>query len=186
MSGIYRWNSGLPLSAPYDDARWATNWNVQSNNVRIRPFQACPTKTGTTPNIFGCDRTTAYRSFRNAYPGESGERSPFRLPGYVDLDLGLGKEFTMPWNENHKLQIRWEVFNVTNTQRLGAFDTSRTGFGVTGDPAGRPIGCSGAACVAQGFQSGTGAPANPPTNWGNFTSIQGTPRVMQVGFRYSF
>jgi hypothetical protein len=108
------------------------------------------------------------------------------LPGYVDLDLGLGKEFTMPWNENHKLQIRWEIFNVTNTQRLGAYDTSRTGYGLTGDPAGRPLGCSGATCVAQGFQSGTGTPASPPSNWGNFTSIQGTPRVMQVGFRYSF
>jgi hypothetical protein len=185
LSGIYRWNSGLPLSAPYDDARWATNWNVQSNDVRLRSFQACPTKSGPTPNIFGCDRTTAYRSFRNALPGESGERSPFRLPGYIDLDLGLAKEFKMPWNENHRLQIRWEVFNVTNTQRLGAFDTSRTGFGITGDPAGRPIGCS-SNCVAQAFQSGTGAPANPPTNWGNFTSIQGSPRVMQVGFRYTF
>jgi hypothetical protein len=186
LSGIYRWNSGLPLAAPYDDVRWATNWNVQSNNVRLRNFQACPTTSGPAPNIFGCDRTGIYRSFRNALPGESGERSPFRLPGYTTLDLGLGKAFSMPWADGHKLQIRWEVFNVTNTQRMGAFDGSRTGFGITGDPAGRPIGCSGASCVPQGFQSGTGAPANPPTNWGNFNGIQGSPRVMQVGLRYSF
>ena len=30
----------------------------------------------------------------------------------------------------------------------------------------------------------TGAAA--PPNWSNFTAIQGAPRVMQVGLRYSF
>src|SRR5436305_11892245 len=35
LSGIFRWNSGLPIFSPYDDARWATNWNVQSSAVRI-------------------------------------------------------------------------------------------------------------------------------------------------------
>jgi hypothetical protein len=185
LSGIYRWNSGLPISAPYDDVRWATNWNVQSYNVRMGPMQACPTKAGDSPRLF-CDRTAAYRNFRNALPGESGDRAPFRLPGYVALDLGLGKEFTMPWSERHKLQIRWEVFNVTNTQRLGAIDGSRTGYGITADPAGRPIGCTpGSTCVAQSG-TGNGNPATPPTNWSNFTGIQGTPRVMQVGLRYSF
>lgn len=185
LSGIYRWNSGLPISAPYDDVRWATNWNVQSYNVRMSPIQACPTKSGDSPRLF-CDRKAAYRSFRNALPGESGERSPFRLPGFVTLDLGLGKEFSMPWSENQKLQIRWEVFNVTNTQRLGAIDGSRTGYGITADPAGRPIGCTpGSTCVAQGG-TGSGNPATPPTNWSNFTGIQGSPRVMQVGIRFSF
>jgi len=183
VSGIYRWNSGLPFSAPYDDVRWATNWNAQSYVARLSDFQACPTKGGTSPKFF-CNPTQAYRSFRNAFPGESGERAPFRLPGYVDLDLGLAKEFTMPWSENHKLQLRWEVFNVTNTQRLGAIDTSRTGYGITLDPGGRPLGCSGATCAA--FKTGSGVPATAPVNWSNFTGIQGTPRVMQFGIRYSF
>ncbi|HZE71046.1 MAG TPA: TonB-dependent receptor [Pyrinomonadaceae bacterium] len=165
LSGIYRWNSGLPAFTPYDDARWATNWNAQSNAVRIRPIQTCPTRGGIDPpKLFGCDPKQAYQSFRNALPGESGDRNVFRLPSYVVLDLGLGKEFKLPWGENHKLQIRWETFNVTNTQHFGLIDTSRTGLGIVLDP-------------------GT---ATPPTNWTNFTKIQGTPRVMQVGFRYSF
>src|SRR6266700_145569 len=47
LSGIYRWNSGLPISSPYDDARWATNWNVQSNAIRIKSgLQACPDRGG--------------------------------------------------------------------------------------------------------------------------------------------
>src|SRR5205807_881364 len=36
MTGIFRWNSGLPISTPFDDVRWATNWNAQSNAVRIK------------------------------------------------------------------------------------------------------------------------------------------------------
>jgi hypothetical protein len=172
LSGIYRWNSGLPLGAyttyggPFDDARWATNWNVQSNVVRIKPVDVCPDRGGTTAaKLFGCGNTTAaYQSFRNAKPGESGDRNVFRVPGYVTLDMGLGKSFSMPWSENHKLQIRVEGFNVTNTQRMGQFDTSRTGIGVALNPAAK----------------------NPPSSWSNFTAIQGSPRVMQFGLRYEF
>jgi hypothetical protein len=69
----------------------------------------------------------------------------------------------MPW-EGHELALRFEAFNVSNTQRMGDVDTSRTGFGITLDP-----------------QSAT-----PPSNWSNFTSIQGDRRVMQFGFRYKF
>ena len=164
LSGIFRWNSGLPIFSPYDAATWATNWNAQSSGVRVSSVETCATRGGANaPKLF-CDPTTAYRSFRNAKPGETGDRNVLRLPGYVNLDLGLGKTFSMPWSENHKLQIRWETFNVTNTQRLGTIDSSRTGFGLVVDPAG----------------------ATPPTNWSNFTAIQGSPRVMQFGFRYDF
>jgi hypothetical protein len=97
-------------------------------------------------------------------PGETGARNILRLPGYMDLDMGLGKTFTMPWSETQKFQIRWETFNVTNTQSLGGIDSSRTGFGLVLDPQ----------------------TAAPPTNWSNFTRIQGSPRVMQFGFRYDF
>jgi hypothetical protein len=165
LAGIYRWNSGLPSPNFFDDARWATNWNVQSNVVRTGPLKSCPTRGGNdAPKLFGCDPKGAYRSFRNALPGESGDRNVFRLPGYLSLDLGLSKSFSLPWGENQKFQIRWETFNVTNTQHFGKMDISRTGTGVTLDPS----------------------TATPPSNWSNFTGIQGTPRVMQFGFRYSF
>jgi hypothetical protein len=172
LSGIFRWNSGLPVGfygatngAVFDDARWATNWNVQSGVVRIRPIETCPTRGGVDPpKLFGCDPLQAYQSFRNAKPGESGDRNVFRAPGYISLDMGLGKSFSMPWSERQKLQIRVEAFNITNTQRLGQFDTSRGGFGVTVNPE----------------------TAAPPSQWSNFTAIQGSPRVMQFGFRFEF
>ncbi|HEX8161888.1 MAG TPA: carboxypeptidase-like regulatory domain-containing protein [Pyrinomonadaceae bacterium] len=166
MTGIFRWNSGAPAGAPFDDARWATNWNVQSNAVRIAPIESCPTRGSgvNDPAKLFCDPLAAYHSFRNARPGESGDRNILRLPGYVALDMGVGKSFRMPWSESQKLQLRFEAFNVTNTQRFGTFDASRTGFGITLDPSS----------------------ATPPANWTNFTGIQGKPREIQFGFRYQF
>lgn len=166
INGIFRWNSGLPISTPFDDARWATNWNAQSNTVRIRDIQTCPERGG---RLFGCNTVEAYQSFRNAYPGEPGDRNVFRLPGYVNLDMGISKSFHVPWSENHKLQLRVETFNVTNTQRMNSPDTgSRTGYGLGLDP--------------QTFTS----LEDIPVNWARFTGIQGAPRVMQFGVRYSF
>jgi hypothetical protein len=176
LSGIFRWNTGLPVTSPFDDARWATNWNVQANVTPTVPLHTCPTRVGTpdplgtgAPKLFGgtgCDITAIYRSFRNAYPGETGPRNYIPLPGYSNLDLGLAKTFNMPWSEKHHLQLRWDVFNVANHQSFGFIDISRTGFGVGRDPGLRGL--------------------TAPTNWANFTQIQGNPRVFQVGARYSF
>lgn len=164
IASIFRYNSGAPISAPYDDARWATNWNVQSFTTRANSTVApCPTRGG---KFFGCNTTQAYRSFRNAYPGETGDRNVFRLPGYWVLDMGFGKSFKMPWSETHKLQFRWEIFNLTNTQKMGNIDSSRSGYGLALDPGKNQL--------------------NPPSNWSNFTSIQGDPRSMQFVLRYSF
>lgn len=178
LSGIVRWNSGLPISPPFDDARWATNWNAQSNAVRVRDIQSCPDRGGVdAPKLFGCDPTGIYQSFRNARPGESGDRNVFRLPGYFSLDMGLAKKFKMPW-EGHSLELRLEAFNVTNTQRMGALTGGRTGYGIGLDPGGAPFGCSGAACVSE--------PLDPPSIWSNFSGIQGKPREMQFGAIYRF
>ncbi|HWC76595.1 MAG TPA: hypothetical protein VG778_03995, partial [Blastocatellia bacterium] len=166
LSSIFRWNSGQVAPTPFDQAQWATNWNVQSNGVRTSRIESSPTRGGSektpNPNLFS-DPLAAYRTFRNALPGETGDRNVLRIPSYISLDMGLGKSFNMPW-ENHKLQFRWEVFNVTNTQRLTVVNVTRATFGLDIDP-----------------HIGT-----PPPVWGNLDSIQGSPRVMQFGLRYSF
>lgn len=165
LGSIFRWNSGLPIFSPYDDARWATNWNAQSSGVRIRDVSSCPTQGG---KLFGACLLEAYTSWRGAFPGETGDRNVLRMPGYVNLDLGLSKSFSMPWSENQELQIRFEVFNVTNTQRMGEIDSSRSGFGLQLDP------------------DKITSVSDIPTNWSNFTNIQGQPRVMQIGARFRF
>ncbi len=170
LAGIYRWNTGLPMVSPFDAAQWATNWDFQSNATPTTPIHTCPNRSNDgTPKLFGgsgCDIKAIYQSFRNAYPGETGPRNYIRLPGYMNVDLGLAKTFSMPWSEKHQLQIRWDVFNVANLQRFGLVDGSRSGIGIARDPALRGL--------------------NPPANWSNLVQIQGSPRVFQVGARYSF
>jgi hypothetical protein len=176
LTGIFRFNTGMPVgfynqtTGVFDDARWATNWEVQSNAVRTADFNTCPTRDPLgTPKLFGCNTVYAFQHFRNPYPGESGDRNVFRVPGYIVVDMGIGKTFHLNGlsariPEAHQLQFRWEVFNVSNTQKMGAFDGSRSGFGIPLDPN-----------LNQ-----------PPSNFSNFTNIQGTPRVMQITARYSF
>ena len=160
-TGIFRWNSGLPARQPFDDGRWATNWNVQSNLVAIRSLQSSPTRTG-DPNLFG-DTVAAYSSYRNPYPGETGDRNALREPGYVATDMGLYKSFNLPW-EGKKVTFRWEIFNLTNTQHF----TDVNGFGFPVDP----------------YLDTKGV--NVPSDFGKFTSIQGAPRQMQFALRIDF
>jgi len=166
LTGIFRWNSGLPFQTPFDCCFWATNWNVQSNGVRVRPVQATTNKKG-TPNAFD-DPVAAFRSFRNSRPGEVGDRNVLRGPSYISLDSGLYKTFKLPW-EGHSLQFRWEVFNVTNTQRFDPLTISDLSLGT--DP----------------FLGG-----NPNSDFGRYTSTQAplnetkAGRVMQFALRYSF
>jgi hypothetical protein len=165
LSNIFRYNTGIPLGAPYDSAQWSTNWEVQSYTTATKPIpiSGCSTRLVATPQFFGSCETQAFQSLRSSYPGETGLRNYFRLPQYINLDLGLGKSWKMPYSEQHELQFRWEVFNVTNTQEFLGLDFSRTGFGL---PA-----------------NGT----KPPVNFSNWTSVNpNSNRVMQFGLRYSF
>lgn len=162
LAGVYRFNSGLPASAPFDQGQWATNWNVQSNGTPIAPVKFGAVRS--TQNAFA-DPQAAFNSFRNALPGETGPRNNFRLPSYQTLDLGLTKSVVLPWNENHKLQLRWEVFNVANFQPFDNGGESRATYGLPQDP-----------------ETGTAS-----STFGKiFTSTQGSPRSMQFGVRYEF
>lgn len=162
LTSIFRWNSGLPVTAPNDAEVWATNWNVTSRGTRIRPVSPVSTKSGSHPNFFA-DPKAAYQSFRNAKAGETGERNIFRRSDFVTLDFGLGKTFDLPM-EGHKLQFRWEVFNATNTQRLAGPAAGRASYGLQIDP-----------------QIG-----EPAVEFGRINEIQGNPRVMQFGLRWDF
>jgi hypothetical protein len=161
LSSIFRWNSGVPEVTPYDAQTWASDWMKPSSGVLIRHLEASPTKSGDYPNLFA-DPTYAYQSFRNAKPGETGQRNILRRQSYVCLDMGLSKNFKI--NEKNSLQFRWEVFNATNTQRLGAANADHAGLGLNIDPQ----------------------ITEPSSSFGTISQIQGTPRIMQLGLRYDF
>jgi hypothetical protein len=76
--------------------------------------------------------------------------------------MGLSKSFQI--GEQQRLQFRWEVFNATNTQRLGAANADHAGLGLNIDPQ----------------------ITAPSASFGTISQIQGTPRIMQLGLRYEF
>jgi hypothetical protein len=163
--GIFRWNKGFPIGQPFDGSRWATNWNVQSNGVRITDAGGSSTRSDTNgyANIFS-DPVAAYRSYRNALPGEAGNRNILREESYISLDAGLFKSFNI--TERNKITFRLEVFNVSNTQRL----TGISDFSLGQDPF------TGAGTLG----------GSPAADFGRYTSTQGTPRTVQFALRFDF
>lgn len=168
LGGIFRWNSGLPFNNLVDLSGWATNWQIRSSAVRIRPIQTSPTRggNGAEANIFS-NLDELAKSIRAPRPGETGDRNVFRGTNYSTLDMNLGKTFTMPWRENHKLQFRWEVFNVFNHQYLDENSIQSFSF---------VPGVVGTSNESNSLSEGTG----------QFGDIKGRPRRMQFILRYSF
>jgi len=129
LSGLYRQSTGLPTSVG-NGRFWPTNWNVTGYATptgvpEVGTSRNAPAPPGGTGgvNLFP-NPGKAIDSFTFTLPGQSGGRNQIRGDGNFNLDLSLGKSFNMPWSENHKLQVRWEVFNVTNSVRFDPFFTS--------------------------------------------------------------
>jgi hypothetical protein len=55
---------------------------------------------------------------------EVGFPNQLRGDGYIGADIGISKAFELP--SSQRLRFRWEVFNVTNTQRFNTADVSMT------------------------------------------------------------
>jgi hypothetical protein len=133
VSGIARINSGMPI-AVVNPRSWPTNWDLQGNatcnapgaNIFGLAHGPCPatqnvkdTVGGRGPNLFA-DPDAAFALYRHTEPGLRGPRNNLRADKYVNLDLGIGKSFNMPW-EGHRFMFRWDIFNVTNSVYFDAF-----------------------------------------------------------------
>jgi hypothetical protein len=66
-------------------------------------------------------------AFVKQAPGTHGNvgRNTLTGPGVISWDFSTFKNFTMPFNENHKLQFRFEAFNFPNHPNWGNPDTNR-------------------------------------------------------------
>jgi hypothetical protein len=56
----------------------------------------------------------AFSSFSFPFGGGTGNRNNVRGPGFINFDMGINKDFHMPWKESHVLELRLEAFNVFN------------------------------------------------------------------------
>lgn len=157
LSGIARWTSGFPFSVD-GGQRWPTDWFLTA----IAQMTSRP-KTGTykgngSVNVFA-DPAAAQSDFTLPLPGQVGSRNVLRGNGFAGLDMSLVKRCKMPYNENHSVQFRWEVFNVPNLTRFNA----------------QGVGSSLLTSLTQN-----------PNSFGAYTSLLTQPRVMQFALRYEF
>ena len=154
LSGLVHWTSGLPFSVE-PGGGWPTNWEweglaIQTGNTGgVGRF----TDSNGDPNMFK-NVNTAIGAFRFPYPGESGQRNELRGPGFFDVDASLGKSWAI--SEQQKLELRWDVFNVTNAVRFDA-----------------------AASAVNEALTDIGS-------FGKYQSTLTKPRVMQLSLRYTF
>lgn len=131
FSGLGRWTSGFPVSVS-NGAEWPTNWQLSGDATPIAPVKtvgAYKNPDGTV-NIFGntAASNAAFGDFAPDLPGQVGVRNNLRGDGFAGLDLGLSKRWHMPWNEQHTLQFRWDVFNALNLTR---FDVQSVSLSIT-------------------------------------------------------
>src|SRR5262249_17097443 len=131
LSGIFRITSGLPTSVG-NGFFFPTNWEFTGSGTQITPIA----NVGVTKNVFAshldktagpnlfADPAAALAAYQNTLPGGVGTRNLLRGDGFFNIDMGLGKTWTMPYKESHRLQFRWEVFNVTNSVSFDPFSVN--------------------------------------------------------------
>jgi len=119
LSGLGRWTSGFPFSVG-NGYQWPTDWDLSGNGIQVAPVKA---GTFYDPNNIGAvnafsNLANDASAFREPFPGEAGQRNNLRGPGFFSVDASLAKRWTMPWKDGHSVQLRWQVFNVTNSKRF--------------------------------------------------------------------
>jgi hypothetical protein len=151
LGGIYRQSTGLNASVGHNRT-WPTNYNITGWATTVGTFAdgtnknaVAPAGGNQGPNIFQ-NPNTALEAFDFTTPGEIGNRNNIRGDGIFNIDMNLSKSFSMPW-EGHAVQLRWEVFNVTNSVR---FDPRNVNLALSNPSAfGRYIGTLGGPRVMQ-------------------------------------
>ncbi len=127
LSGLARYTTGFPVNA-FGGYDWPTNWELGGNAILTGSkipqgtTNLAPSNDPNFPvsggwNMFS-NVQQAFQGFDYPYPGQSGVRNAIRGQGYAGWDMGLSKLWHMPYNENHTLQFRWDVFNVPNLKRF--------------------------------------------------------------------
>ncbi|HLJ44867.1 MAG TPA: carboxypeptidase-like regulatory domain-containing protein [Bryobacteraceae bacterium] len=133
LNGVFRNSSGLPTGVTAGGV-WPTNWQVGSYAIQTGVVPApqttangpAPTKSGKPgPNLF-TDPATAMAAYSLPLAGDSGQRNGIRGDGFFGIDLGLGKRFSLYHikDQLHTIQLRGEVFNLTNSVRFDPYSAS--------------------------------------------------------------
>ncbi len=114
FSGIYTYRSGLPFGTT--TGAYPVGFVLNSPAVFIGDASSVSgniQNVGSAINFFGDQSAAARATFRNPMNGEIGTRNNLRGPSFWNLDLGVQKNFRLPF-EGQRLQLRADAFNVFN------------------------------------------------------------------------
>ncbi len=147
VSGVFTMTSGIPRNAGVG-LNWPTNWNLTGWATANRDPMQFVAATGSNKNTAGLTAGTSgpnvfvnaqqgLDSYSFTLPGQIGSRAALRTDGYFNIDGGLYKRFTMPYKDNHTLQFRWEIYNLTNTARMASPQLSIADSGTFGNYQGQ-------------------------------------------------
>ncbi len=121
-TGIVRWTSGFPFMMD-NGAYYPTNWDIEGWATLASKIPSRASAHGHLTQRFA-DPQAVFNSFEHALPGNSGTRNPMRGDGYIDWDTGLDKTFNI--TERANVQLRWEMFNLSNSVRFDSHSISAT------------------------------------------------------------
>ena len=123
-SGIVTWRSGFPLNT--STGTFPINFTQSAPAVFVGSKEDIAQHVNfSNGNVqFFANPTTALNAFTYPFGGGTGNRNALRGPNYSNVDMGLFKNFAMPWSEKQKLQFRADAFNVFNNVSWGNPGTS--------------------------------------------------------------
>jgi hypothetical protein len=107
-NGMFTWNTGTPLTITADPISCACPGNTVLANLTGDPYQGIGATTFLNPGAFAAPTNSL---------GNSG-RGQFRGPGMRNYNGSLFKNFRV--RDMFNLQLRGEVYNVTNSPRFAA------------------------------------------------------------------
>jgi hypothetical protein len=134
LSGLFRVTSGLPFSVS-NGVNLPTNGSNAGLATQIAPIRGGGATKSRDGRVFLFpDVNAAFNAYEFTFPGQSGSRNTVRGDGFLSWDSSLSKRWLMPYNEQHSVQFRWEVFNVGNFTRFDVNSnppslTNSTNFG---------------------------------------------------------
>jgi hypothetical protein len=105
------------------------------------------------------DPAAAAAAFSGPVGLSIGSRNTLRGPQYFNMDAGLAKNFMIIPSREVRLQFRADAFNVLNHPNFDDLDYANYGANVN---------------------------ITAPSNFGQLTAMNGTPRVVQLSGRIQF
>ncbi|RRA47244.1 TonB-dependent receptor [Acidipila sp. EB88] len=132
LTAINSASSGQPINLNYtaSNTQTVSSLLVYRPNVTGKVVAPSSAHVKTNTSVTGYFNTANVSAPTGVNPFGNAQRNSVYGPDYNDLDMGLHKAFSL-WNENSKLDIRGEAFNILNhvNYNAPAYNVSSSSFG---------------------------------------------------------